>query len=634
MIEVPATEVDETIDRLQTNKEVEHVEEDQPVYLMNAQPDDPLFSYQKAWVEQIDLSGAWDLVRENDTSSVVAVIDSGVDLNHPDLKANITEGVNLITPAKLPQDVDGHGTRVAGLIGAETNNKIGIASPSRGVMIMPVKVTENGTGKLSTVVEGIRYAIDHGADAINLSLGSYNHSFALRTIIDEAIANNILVVGAAGNDNDSAVVYPAAYPEVLSVAAVETGTTEKASFSNYGSLVDIAAPGTDIYSTSLNGTYAFDDGTSVAAPIAMSSAVLLKKHAPYLTNKQTFKLMKSTAEELSGSYLLGSGLLNVESAVNEVSEYKRVYGDTAIQTAIEISRNSWRTLKNQTLEIDGQSLEGKFIVLARSDEFPDSLAASPLASKLESPILLTKRNELSADVMGEIERLSPDHVLIIGGENAIPEKVLNGIESVGINTTRIAGDNRYDTATEIAQIVDGDTNQTFIVSGEKFPDALSISSFAARLEAPVVFTKDHVLPEESITYLKQDVKETAYVIGGEEVVDANVFASIPAMERERIGGEDRYDTNFKVLLHFGLSDSSEKVYFATGMKYPDALTGGAAASLTGESIVLVHPTREYDSLKKSLLYLNNQGINDYRILGGSEAIPLEKAWNLDQILFE
>ena len=634
VIEVPSTEVNETIDRLESNKEVKHVEKDQPIYLLDDQlPNDSLFSYQKSWVDQIHLGNAWKAVPNTDSSLKVAVIDSGVDLTHPDLKMNLLDGVNLIDREKSVQDLDGHGTKVAGLIGAETNNRLGVISPSRGVSIMPIKVTENGTGNLSTVVQGIRYAIDHDADMINLSLGNYNNSFALRTVIEEAISKNIFIVGAAGNDNDSAVVFPAAYPGVLAVAAIKTSTEEKASFSNYGSLVDIAAPGTDIYSTSLNKGYSFDEGTSMSAPIVTSSAVLLKEYAPYLTNKQLFKLVKETASPLNNS--LGNGLLNVEAAVNGVTKYHRIYGDTAIDTAVEISKNNWNTLEEQTLSLAGENKKGRFVVLARSDEFPDSLAASPLASMLESPILLTKQNGLSEKVLSELSRLNANHVLIIGGMNAIPESISNRLKAANIKSTRIAGENRYETATEIARIMDNEnTNQGFIVSGEKFPDALSISSYASRLEAPVLFTKENALPNETEDYLKSRELDHAYVIGGKEVIANQVLTDIQAKDTERIGGEDRFDTNFKVLLRFGIADSSQLAYFATGLKFPDALTGGAAAARSGDTIILIHPSRENEALVKSNYYLNNQGINNYRILGGPEAISQEKAWKIDQLLVQ
>ena len=634
VIEVPKEEVKETIERLESDRKVKHVEKDQPVYLMNTSlPNDAMISYQKPWIDQIHLPKAWARIDKQESSIKVAVIDSGVDLTHEDLKANLVSGINLVNKDQTVQDLDGHGTKVAGLIGAVTNNQIGIASPAQGVSIMPIKVTENGKGMLSTLVEGIRFAIDHEADVINFSLGNYNNSYALRTIVEEAAAKDILMVGAAGNDNQSAVVFPAAYSEVLAVSSVQTGTKEKASFSNYGSLVDLAAPGTDIYSTSLNGEYAFDKGTSLSAPIVASSGVLLKSYAPFLTSKQTFKLLKESAEPLPGSFSLGNGLLDVNAAIKNVTEYNRIYGETSIETALEISRKNWETLEKQTLSIDGQEITGKFAVLARFDEFPDSLAASPLASKLGSPILLTKKSGLSHNVIDELSRISADHVLIIGGVNAVPKSILDQLESSGITTTRVAGDNRYETATEIAEIVDGDkTSEAFIVSGEKFPDALSISSFASRFEAPVLFTKSTSLPDYTRAYLEELRPRKAYAIGGETVISQSVMSEIPSSNTERIGGEDRFETNFKVLLRFGIEENSDGIYFATGLKFPDALTGGAAASRTGQSIVLVHPYRENEALEKSILYLNNQGIDDYRILGGPAAISETKAWHIDHLL--
>ncbi|MGG1687325.1 cell wall-binding repeat-containing protein [Pseudalkalibacillus sp. NRS-1564] len=237
--------------------------------------------------------------------------------------------------------------------------------------------------------------------------------------------------------------------------------------------------------------------------------------------------------------------------------------------------------------------------------------------------------------MRELSRLSANHVLVIGGNNAIPEAITEQLKAEGISSTRIAGDNRYETATKIANIVGSEkTKEAFIVSGEKFPDALSISSFASRFGAPVLFTKSDFLPAETKDFLNDFDPDKAYVIGGESIIGKRVYSQIPSSNTERIGGEDRFDTNFKVLLRFGVAENSEEVYFATGLKFPDALTGGAAASLSGHSIILVHPTRENNALEKSILYLNNQGINQYRILGGPAAINQTKAWDIDQMLVQ
>lgn len=636
ILEVPSEKVIETKQSLESNDNVLHVEIDQPVYVMDVEkPNDPLFKKQEPWIRQINLLKAWSMAPESHNQVTVAVIDSGVDLTHPDLMRNLVQGTNLVNENSPPQDLDGHGTHVAGLIGARTNNSLGVISPSRGTSIMPIKVTANGKGKLSSVVDGIKFAIENKADVINLSLGAYNHSHALKTVVSEAKSKGILMVGAAGNDNESAVIYPAAYPEVLSVAALETGTANKATYSNYGSLVDLSVPGTDIYSTFLNGSYSYDSGTSMAAPIATSSAVLIKKYAPFLTNDQIIKLLKETSNQLSGTYDLGSGELNVEQAITGVNEYNRTYGQTAIDTAVEISKNNWSRLEEQSLNIGSETLDGKFVILARSDEFPDSLAASTLASSIDSPILLVNNEELSKSVIDEMLRLEANHVLLIGGENAISEKVSTTLLKHGLNPARIAGENRYKTAVEIAKVIDGSSSDTtFVVSGEAFPDALSVSSFASRFGSPILFTKKDELPSETEAFLKEQDAASTYIIGGESVIDSNVYKNIPSTKITRLGGEDRYDTNFKVLLHFGLSDASQEMYFATGLKFPDALTGGAIAARRGEAIMLVHPKYTNQALEKSLLYINNKGINNYQILGGPNAIPLEKAWEIDRLISE
>ena len=151
---------------------------------------------------------------------MVAVVDTGVDLGHPDLVGNLVDGVNLLQPSKKPNDDNGHGTNVAGFIAAVINNDKGIAGIAPNAKIMPIKALEaDGTGGEAKLGEGIKYAVDHGAKIVVLSLGLNKYSDYLAGIVQYAEDHNVLLVAAVGNESTS-VKYPAAYPTVLAVGGV------------------------------------------------------------------------------------------------------------------------------------------------------------------------------------------------------------------------------------------------------------------------------------------------------------------------------------------------------------------------------------------------------------------------------
>jgi subtilisin family serine protease len=190
-------------------------------------------------------------------------VDSGVDLDHPDLKGRLTNGYNVLENNQFPDDDNGHGTHVAGIIASETNNKEGVAGITWYNKIMPIKALgAEGYGTSFDVAKGIIWAVDHGASVINLSLGNYQHSSLLKEAIDYAYDHNVVLIASAGNDNTSQTSFPASYPEVLGVAALSY-TGGRAPFSNNGDYIDITAPGVQIASTFFNQQYAALSGTSM-----------------------------------------------------------------------------------------------------------------------------------------------------------------------------------------------------------------------------------------------------------------------------------------------------------------------------------------------------------------------------------
>ncbi|MFM7088565.1 MAG: S8 family peptidase [Candidatus Paceibacterota bacterium] len=211
------------------------------------------------------------------TGVTIAVIDTGVDSSHNDLKEVVLPGYDAINEKYgVISDDNGHGTHVAGVIAAQ-DNLIGVNGLAPGVKILPVKVLDrNGDGEEKDVAKGILWALDQKVDIINLSLGGDQDNALLRSAVERAIAAGVVVVASSGNDGAlfNKVTYPASLPGVLAVAASDPSDSV-AFFSNYGEYVDVAAPGVFINSTWINGLYRQESGTSMAAPYVSASIALL-----------------------------------------------------------------------------------------------------------------------------------------------------------------------------------------------------------------------------------------------------------------------------------------------------------------------------------------------------------------------
>lgn len=281
-------------------------------------PNDVLYNRYQWNLRQIGSEQGWQLSRAEGEEVIVAVIDTGVDLTHPDIQDHLIKGYNVINPDLPPKDDVGHGTHVAGVISALVNNRLGIAGMTWTGRIMPVKVLdETGAGSTYAVAQGIIWAVDNGAKVINMSLGNYADSDFLHEAIRYAFDHDVVLVAASGNDNTNQPSYPAYYPEVFAVAASDTDKN-KAPFSNYGDYIDIAAPGVNIPSTYPTNQYAALSGTSMASPHVASLAALIRSVNPSLRNTEVMELIQRTADDLgdpgTDSYF-GYGLINIPKAV-------------------------------------------------------------------------------------------------------------------------------------------------------------------------------------------------------------------------------------------------------------------------------------------------------------------------------
>lgn len=294
----------------------------------------PLQGLPASWgLKQIKAESAWD-VTAGDPSVVVAVIDTGVDMSHPDLAANLDtrNALNMVEVGRTVDDDFGHGTHVAGIIAAVGNNGLGSIGLAWKSKIMPIRVLGvDGTGTTYDTAAAIEHAVARGASVINMSLGSPDRSKIEEQAVSRAIEAGVVVVAAAGNEAGSGnyLEYPACYPGVLSVGAIDP-ELKRASFSNFNSQVSLVAPGVDILSTipsrlmpgGKGRAVGFLSGTSMASPFVAAAAALVLTVHPNWTPQQVADRLKKSASDLTFTgdapgydVYTGFGLLNAAGAV-------------------------------------------------------------------------------------------------------------------------------------------------------------------------------------------------------------------------------------------------------------------------------------------------------------------------------
>ena len=321
-LEVPVGEELETASQLQSLPIVEWAEPDQ-LRSTQALPNDQLYRQFQWDMRKIQAERAWDITTGS-SDVVVAVLDTGVDASHPDLAGKLLPGYDLLNDDEDPSDDSGHGTHNAGVIGAASNNSVGVAGISWGTKILPLKVlNSSGVGPDSVISQGIIYAADHGARIINMSFGSSTTSRVLVSAVRYAANKGVLMVAAAGNTAkvDNAIIYPAAYPEVVAVSATDE-SDEVPDFSQHHPYVEISAPGVHIVSTFWRGAgygnYVSSSGTSDAAPHVSGLAALLWSVNPQLSSDQVRTILQQTADDLGApgrDDYYGAGRINAYEAV-------------------------------------------------------------------------------------------------------------------------------------------------------------------------------------------------------------------------------------------------------------------------------------------------------------------------------
>ena len=330
IIDVPAGQEDAIAAKLSSLPGVVRAEVDALVYAA-MQPNDPYYASQQWNMNLINAPTAWDITTGTG-EIVIAIIDTGIDLGHPELADKIVAGIDLVNDDDIAQDDHAHGTHVAGIAAAVGNNGQGVAGVAWNARLMPVKILDqDGRGYMSTLAEAIVWATDHGTDIINMSIASLSNNLTVRDAIDYAYAHGVILVAAAGNaySMGALTIYPAAFDHVIGVGSVGS-EYEHASYSSAGPFVDVAAPGghsnigPTIYSTFWqNGvhTYNHAEGTSMAAPHVTGLAALLKATDASLGPDEIEQIITSTAIDLGEpgrDELYGAGCIDIAAALQSL----------------------------------------------------------------------------------------------------------------------------------------------------------------------------------------------------------------------------------------------------------------------------------------------------------------------------
>jgi serine protease len=287
-------------------------------------PNDPKFDQQYA-PDMVNAPAAWDTTLGS-SSITVGVVDQGVQYTHDDLDDNMdgsesNYGQDFVDDDEDPYPDDltdeYHGTHVAGIAAAETDNGTGVAGISESSILSARALSEEGSGSTSDIADAIEWAADQGVDVINLSLGGGGYTDTMKNAVSYAYDNGVFIAAAAGNDGQASVSYPAAYSECLAVSALDSDGS-LASYSNYGSEIELAAPGTNVLSTTTTdrGSYEELSGTSMATPVVSGCAGLALDQWD-LTNAEVRSHLKDTAVDVGlPSDQQGSGRVDADNAVS------------------------------------------------------------------------------------------------------------------------------------------------------------------------------------------------------------------------------------------------------------------------------------------------------------------------------
>ena len=654
--------VDEVLAELRADPEVEYAEPSYRVQILDdgavaaVSVNDPKTAGQYS-LDRMRVRDAWSLSKGG--SGIVAVLDTGVQPDHPDLSGRVLPGRDLVNNDSNAADDNGHGTWVAGIIAAKPNDGYGMAGISWSDKILPVKImNSSGTGSTSALVSGIIWAADHGATVINMSVGGFPYSQAVQDAATYAWNKGAVLVGAAGNNNREEKFYPASMNHVISVSATQP-QDEFSHWSSYGPAVDVSAPGSSVLTTNCTasicphpewGSHTYISGTSFATPNVAGVVALIRAKNPTWTPQQVVDRLYATVDDLGYAgwdKRYGRGRVNAYRALGaSVAASPRPGGD-ALETNNTLGAARLIPLGTATRpsiypagDVDVFAVDvpraGRLdvrvtgVVDARDWTWRGSaLPVDPIVELYTTAGTLLKRVDAvwqDGTELAQTTVAGPTRILVrITNYFANGNRTAYSITPTYVDTAAPAVSGRspaagavgvtYEAPAVVATFnepVTGVSASTFVLKNASGSAVAASVTYAASTRRATLKPSFHLAGE---------AKYTATLTSGIKDPSGNALASTSwtfttGKTAPRIWGADRYATAA------ALSTSTFKagvpvVYIATGGTFPDALAGGPAARMKGGPILLSLSTSIPDATKAELSRLKPAQIV---VLGGPGAI--------------
>jgi hypothetical protein len=389
-------------------------------------------------------------VTKGSTSAPIAIIDSGVDPTHPDLQAKLLTGWSFLTGTSNTADVLGHGTAVAGAAAAITNNLTGVAGVAWSNPILPLVVLDSSNyASYSNIASAINYAADHGARIISISIGGSASSSTLQSAVNYAWSKGAVIFAAAMNYSSSTPYYPAACTNVVAVSATEP-TDTLASFSDYGSWIDLSAPGDTILTTDNGGGYGSWYGTSLATPIAAAVGALALGANPSLSNAALVTLLENNSDDL------GAAGYDIYYGWGRVNAYRAVVAAKNATTATTDTTAPTDSISNPTL---GQIVSGTISVQGTA---ADNVGVTKIELDVDGVAVATASSSPYSFLWNSASKANGSHTLTVKAYDAANNV---GSASVGVSVSNLTADTTPPTVSVTAPLSGASVSGTIAVQG-------------------------------------------------------------------------------------------------------------------------------------------------------------------------
>lgn len=656
-LEFSESDMQEIIKTLKSTPGITGAEENYPRTIQgipeSSPPKDPLYLKQWPLINR-GVPGAWEMGATGQ-GVTIAIVDTGIALEHPDLKANIVPGYNSITGSEVVganQDNNGHGTQVAGIAAAERNN-LGVVGVAYQAKIMPIKaIGSKGVGYDDAIADGIIWAADHGAKIINLSLGSENGSVSsdiLKEAVTYAHNKGCLLIAASGNyDSESqgnpGVSYPASDPRVLAI----TSTDKAGKVTNYsatGSEVDLAAPGdsilTDQWSRAEGSGYTYASGTSLAAPFVSGEAALIWGQHPEWSRDQVVQALEQGTEDLGSpgrDNQYGYGLVDVELALTLTNQTLDTRTSPAVINSLGGIIEEVEGSTQVNLTIPSQAFEQAVNVTLKAIPAPSDLPngetfltpAFQIDWESATPQKMLSLNwsnpALKGDFGENLYRWNGSRWISLGGDIGDGEAgfglympgiyVLGTAQDSGQQSQRFAGVTAEGTAVQISQETFTTGADTVILAQvNQFPDALAGAPLAYKLQAPILLSSSSRLSEDVRAEILRLAPKTVYLLGGTAALSDQIEEELrQTYDVKRLYGYTAEGTARAIALELG---TKGRAVIASVRYFQDALVISSWAARQGIPILLTQPQTLSTETQTALQELN---VTESLVIGGTAVV--------------